>query len=134
MGRFESRLFQRLRDVELPQYTFHLCASRLQDGRDRALARGRRKTPAAQGGVSGSHCDALPGADFPRQWRRLDLPDGLQRGGRRRCANRPYLSEYKDFSGIKIATKRRALRRNADGTAIPDPVFVAIDIADVRLS
>ena len=45
-----------------------------------------------------------------------------------------YLSEYKDFSGIKIATKRRALRRNADGTAIPDPVFVAIDIADVRLS
>jgi hypothetical protein len=45
-----------------------------------------------------------------------------------------YLSEYKDFSGIKIATKRRALRRNADGTAIPDPVFVAIDIADIRLS
>jgi hypothetical protein len=45
-----------------------------------------------------------------------------------------YLSEHKDFSGIKIATKRRALRRNADGTAIPDPVFVAIDIADIRLS
>ena len=45
-----------------------------------------------------------------------------------------YIYDYKDFSGIKIATKRRALRRNADGTAIPDPVFVAIDIADIRLS
>jgi hypothetical protein len=45
-----------------------------------------------------------------------------------------YLSEYKDFSGIKIATKRRALRRKADGTAIPEPIFVAIDIADIRLS
>ena len=45
-----------------------------------------------------------------------------------------YLSEHKDFSGIKIATKRRALRRKADGTAIPLPIFVAIDIADIRLS
>jgi len=45
-----------------------------------------------------------------------------------------YLSEHKDFSGIKIATKRWALRRKADGTAIPDPVFVAIDITDIRLS
>ena len=45
-----------------------------------------------------------------------------------------YLSEYKDFSGIKVATKRRALRRKADGTAIPDPVFVAIDIVDIRIS
>jgi hypothetical protein len=45
-----------------------------------------------------------------------------------------YLSEHKDFSGIKVATKRRALRRKADGAAIPDPVFVAIDIADIRFS
>ena len=45
-----------------------------------------------------------------------------------------YMSEHKDFSGIKVATKRRALRRKADGTAIPDPIFVAIDIADIRLS
>jgi hypothetical protein len=45
-----------------------------------------------------------------------------------------YMSEHKDFSGIKVATKRRALRRKPDGTAIPDPVFVAIDIADIRLS
>ena len=45
-----------------------------------------------------------------------------------------YMSDHKDFSGIKVATKRRALRRKPDGTAIPDPVFVAIDIADIRLS
>jgi hypothetical protein len=45
-----------------------------------------------------------------------------------------YLHDYKDFSGIKVATKRRALGRRSDGTAVPDPVFVAIDIADIRLS
>jgi len=45
-----------------------------------------------------------------------------------------YLHEHKDFSGIKIATKRRAVRRKSDGTAIPDPIFVAIDIADIRFS
>ena len=45
-----------------------------------------------------------------------------------------YLDEHRDFLGIKVATKRRAVRRNADGTAIPDPVFVAIDIADIRFS
>jgi hypothetical protein len=45
-----------------------------------------------------------------------------------------YLSEHRDFSGIKVATKRRALRRMADGAAIPDPVFVAIDIAEISFS
>jgi hypothetical protein len=45
-----------------------------------------------------------------------------------------YMSEHRDFSGIKIATKRRALRRMPDGTAVPAPVFVAIDIADISLS
>jgi hypothetical protein len=45
-----------------------------------------------------------------------------------------YLDDHRDFLGIKVATRRRALRRNADGTAIPDPVFVAIDIADIRFS
>jgi hypothetical protein len=45
-----------------------------------------------------------------------------------------YLSEPRDFSGIKVATKRRALRRKPDGTAIPDPVVVAIDIATLSFS
>jgi hypothetical protein len=45
-----------------------------------------------------------------------------------------YLSGYRDFSGIKVATRRQALRRNADGTATPNPVVVAIEIADIRFS
>jgi hypothetical protein len=45
-----------------------------------------------------------------------------------------YLYDHRDFSGIKVATRRRAFRRKADGTAIPDPVFVAIDVADIRFS
>ena len=44
------------------------------------------------------------------------------------------LSDHRDFDGIKVATKRQALRRNADGTAIPDPVFVAINIAKLSFS
>ena len=45
-----------------------------------------------------------------------------------------YLSDYRDFDGIRIATKRRAYRRKADGTAITDGVGVAIDIVHIRLS
>jgi hypothetical protein len=45
-----------------------------------------------------------------------------------------YTSDYRDFDGIKFATKRRALRRKPDGTAVPDAVAVAIDIDDIRLS
>lgn len=45
-----------------------------------------------------------------------------------------YMFGYQDFSGLKIATRRQALRRNVDGTAIPQPVFVAIEIADIRFS
>jgi hypothetical protein len=45
-----------------------------------------------------------------------------------------YLSDYRDFGGLKIATKRRAHRRNPDGTAVPEAIAVAIDIADIRLA
>jgi hypothetical protein len=45
-----------------------------------------------------------------------------------------YTSEYRDFDGIKIPTRRRAYRRNADGTPISDKISVAIDIADIRFS
>ncbi|WP_315837112.1 hypothetical protein [Bradyrhizobium prioriisuperbiae] len=44
------------------------------------------------------------------------------------------MTDYRDFDGIKIATKRRAYRRNPDGTADPSLTAVAIDIADIRLS
>src|SRR5437899_400089 len=45
-----------------------------------------------------------------------------------------YLSDYRDFGGVRIATKRRAYRRKVDGTAIKDSVTVAIDITHIRLS
>jgi hypothetical protein len=45
-----------------------------------------------------------------------------------------YASDYRDFDGIKIATRRRAYRRNPDGAALTNFIAVAIDIADIRLS
>ena len=45
-----------------------------------------------------------------------------------------YTSDYRDFDGIKIPTKRRAYRRNADGTPMQDGIGVAIDIANIRFS
>jgi hypothetical protein len=43
-----------------------------------------------------------------------------------------YVSDYRDFDGIKIPAKRRAYRRNADGTPMTNGIGVAIDIAAVR--
>jgi len=45
-----------------------------------------------------------------------------------------YVDDYRTFDGIKIWTKRRALRRNPDGTAMPAPVAVAIDAANICIS
>lgn len=45
-----------------------------------------------------------------------------------------YVEDYKTFDGIKIPTKRRALRRNPDGTAAATPVAVSIDIANISFS
>ena len=45
-----------------------------------------------------------------------------------------YVEDYKTFDGIKIATKRRALRRNPDGTALAAPVAVNIEIANISFS
>ncbi len=45
-----------------------------------------------------------------------------------------YVGGYRDVGGVKLWSKRRAYRRNADGTANTDGVAVAIDVADIRLS
>ena len=45
-----------------------------------------------------------------------------------------YLSDYKDFGGIKFATKRRAYIRNPDDTPNLDRLGVAIDIAAIQVS
>ena len=45
-----------------------------------------------------------------------------------------YMSEYRDFHGVKIPTKRRAYRRNEDGTPMVNGLGVSIDIADIKFS
>ncbi|HZB92757.1 MAG TPA: hypothetical protein VE397_15025, partial [Stellaceae bacterium] len=45
-----------------------------------------------------------------------------------------YLSDYRDFGGIKFATKRRAYFRNPDDTPNLERPLVAIDIAAIQLS
>lgn len=45
-----------------------------------------------------------------------------------------YLLDHASFDGIVLPTRRRALRRNPDGSAVPEPVFVAIDFHSIRFS
>ncbi len=45
-----------------------------------------------------------------------------------------YPSDYRDFEGIMIPTRRRAYLRNIDGTPIQDGAVVAIDISNMRFS
>jgi len=45
-----------------------------------------------------------------------------------------YIEDYKTVNGIRIGTKRRALRRNPDGTAIATPAAVNIEIENIRFS
>ena len=43
-----------------------------------------------------------------------------------------FVHDYEEFSGILVPTRRIVLGRRADGTAIPDPVIVTIDLSDVE--
>jgi hypothetical protein len=45
-----------------------------------------------------------------------------------------YVSDYKDFNGIKLWAKRRAHLRNPDGTPDTGAIGVAIDATNIRLS
>ena len=45
-----------------------------------------------------------------------------------------YVSEHREFSGILVPTKRRVLGRRADGTSVPDPLVISIDLSDVEFS
>jgi hypothetical protein len=45
-----------------------------------------------------------------------------------------YASEYRDFDGIIVPTKRRVYAYEGDYQLIPEPLLVAIDIAEVTLS
>jgi hypothetical protein len=45
-----------------------------------------------------------------------------------------FVDDYEEFSGILVPTRRRVLGRTGDGTAIPDPVIVTIDLSDVEFT
>ena len=42
-----------------------------------------------------------------------------------------YPSRYREFDGIMVPTRRRVHVRNPDGTPVPNPVSVAVDVVDV---
>jgi hypothetical protein len=43
-----------------------------------------------------------------------------------------YASEYREFDGIMVPTKRRVYGLGEDGNVIPEPVLVSIDLTDVK--
>ena len=44
-----------------------------------------------------------------------------------------YVSDFVEVQGIKLPTKRRAYKRDANGKPILDELMVAIDLSDIRL-
>jgi hypothetical protein len=67
-------------------------------------------------------------------------PDGLMRrhdytvdilGG---AAGANYTSDYRDFQGIKMPTKRRIYPRDADMQKVPEPLLVSIDFRSLTFS
>jgi hypothetical protein len=45
-----------------------------------------------------------------------------------------YVSDLKEFSGIKVPTKHTIFGRQPDGSAAPTPLVVSIDISEVEFS
>ena len=100
-----------------------------------------------------------PWQENGRSWRRLEMtyPDNMARHNKRQVfyftpegqlsrfdywpdvlANAPatqVIEEYKEFSGIRLGTKRRIYGLNeADNSYNTDPVLISIDILDVKFS
>jgi hypothetical protein len=45
-----------------------------------------------------------------------------------------YVTQHQELSGILVPTKRRVLGRREDGTSIPDPLIVSIDLSELEFS
>ena len=45
-----------------------------------------------------------------------------------------YVHQHEAFSGILVPTRRRVLRRGEDGTSIPEPLIVSIDLSEVEFN
>ena len=62
--------------------------------------------------------------------RRLDYSVDILSGG----PAVHYPSEYREFDGIMVPTRRRVYVRNPDGSLVLNPVSVAIDVTDATFS
>lgn len=62
--------------------------------------------------------------------RRLDYAVDILGGGP--AVNYP--SEYREFDGIMVPTRRRVYVRNPDGSPVRDPISIAIEITNVTFS
>ena len=62
--------------------------------------------------------------------RRLDYAVDILGGGP--AVNYP--SEYREFDGIMVPTRRRVYVRNPDGSPVRDSVSIAIEITNVTFS
>ena len=120
--------------MELPQHALHLRAARLsaeeiepwdENGEQ------RRRLKVTFPDHIATHCaEQVFHVDGDGLICRLDYSAPVAGG----IPTAHYLYDYRDFDGIKFATQAAGVRRNADGTSLPDPVFVAIEIADIRFS
>ncbi len=45
-----------------------------------------------------------------------------------------YIGGYVEVQGLKFPTQRRIFPRQADGTSLPEPLVVSIDLSDIRLN
>jgi hypothetical protein len=45
-----------------------------------------------------------------------------------------YVSELEEFSGIRVPTKHTVVGRQPDGSSVPDPLVVSIDVSEVEFS
>lgn len=45
-----------------------------------------------------------------------------------------YVYRHEEFSGILVPTWRRVLGRAPDGTSVPEPLIVTIDLSEVEFS
>jgi hypothetical protein len=83
----------------------------------------------ASAGVDGG------GGAVAGKWRDLEALKGYLPAEHRQPQHRPdLLLRCCRSTGILVPTKRRVSRRGADGTFIPDPLIVSIDLTEVEFS
>jgi hypothetical protein len=128
---YDPFLHEGRRSVFLPDHT----VIETQDGR---LAAERHNPKASFAGhTSATPWDELHVAYFSgyAMWNYLTLPfllTGPDFQSHELAAN--YSDKHRTFGGIVFPTRRRVLPRKPDGTTLPEPVLVSIDLLEVTAS